>query len=302
MARLFGAHGNGTLRRDADGRAGLRSIVGADPGSETVSRSDETDRDGGTIRLFGLPLTCTPSIDDAVRMVRDGVIRRPAAALLVTFANPLAVGLFNADPSYRSDLRRMGAVFCDGIALAWAVRRLAGYPMARVSFDSTGMAPSVFALAERHGRRVALIGGRRGVAQAASRQLRDRFPRLDIVATIDGYGKLDRHLRTILAVDPDLLVCGMGAPRQEEFLATLANAGWCGTGFTCGGYLDHLVGGFDFYPETIDRLNLRWLYRMSREPKRIGYRCTVEYAPFWKALAAALVSRALIAQRRNGQS
>jgi N-acetylglucosaminyldiphosphoundecaprenol N-acetyl-beta-D-mannosaminyltransferase len=196
----------------------------------------------------------------------------------------------------------MDLIFCDGIAMAWAARRLARCPMERISFDSTGIAPAVFGLAEQFGRTVALVGGRPGIAEAAARQIRQRFPRLDIAAAVDGYRNVDDLVEVIRPLDPDIVVCGMGAPRQEIFLAALGSAGWRGVGFTCGGYLDQLVGAFDFYPAFINRLNLRWLYRLIREPRRIGYRCTVEYGPFWKAIATELVRQALVPRRHGGQS
>jgi UDP-N-acetyl-D-mannosaminuronic acid transferase (WecB/TagA/CpsF family) len=68
----------------------------------------------------------------------------------------------------------------------------------------------------------------------------------------------------------------MGAPRQEAFLVALADSGWKGVGFTCGGYFDHLGEGFHYYPRLIDKFNLRWFYRIAREPRRLGYRNLIE--------------------------
>jgi N-acetylglucosaminyldiphosphoundecaprenol N-acetyl-beta-D-mannosaminyltransferase len=235
-------------------------------------------------------------------MVRNDVSYRPAAPFLVTFVNPLAVKLIGSDPAYCANIHRMNLVFCDGIALAWAARRIARYPIERISFDSTGLAPSVFAIAQDHGRMIALVGGRPGVAGAAAARIRELFPRLHIVAAADGYRPVDELVRTIVDLDPDIVVCGMGAPHQEEFLVALAEGGWRGTGFTCGGYLDHLVDGFDFYPAIVNRLNLRWLYRLAREPRRIGYRVVFEYAPFWRAAGRELLRVALPLQRQGRHS
>lgn len=250
----------------------------------TIFKRDET-----VISAFGLPLTCARSLGDAEELIRAQVAKGPERPFLVSFVNPLGVKLVRSDPAYRTDIHRMDFVFCDGIALALAVRRVARWPMARVSFDSTGVAPCVFKLAEDHKRTMALVGGRPGVADAAAARIRENFPQLRIVATVDGYRRIDVLIRMIIDVAPDIVICGMGAPLQEAFLATLADSGWRGAGFTCGGYFDHLADRFDFYPSAINRLNLRWLYRLAREPRRIGYRCTVEYAPFWRATALELM-------------
>lgn len=267
---------------------------------------DGPSADGGNIHIvaliFGLPLVCTYSHKHAVAMVRNDVSHRPAAPFLVTFVNPLAVKLVGSDPAYHANIHRMNLVFCDGIAMAWAARRITRYPIERISFDSTGLAPSVFSIAQDHGRLIALVGGRPGIAEAAAARIRELFPQLHIVAAADGYRPVDELVRTIVDLDPDVVVCGMGAPRQEAFLVALAEAGWRGAGFTCGGYLDHLVDRFDFYPPIVNRLNLRWLYRLAREPKRIGYRVVFEYAPFWRAAGRELLRGAWSLQRQGRHS
>jgi N-acetylglucosaminyldiphosphoundecaprenol N-acetyl-beta-D-mannosaminyltransferase len=257
-----------------------------DPAARTIFKRDEA-----VISAFGLPLTCTRSLAHAEELIRSQVVNGSERPFLVSFANPLGVKLVKSDPAYRVDIHRMNLVFCDGIALAVAIRQEARWPMARVSFDSTGMAPCVFRLAEEHKRTMALVGGRPGVAEAAAAKIRENFPHLRIVVAVDGYRRIDALIRTTVDAAPDIVVCGMGAPLQEAFLATLADSGWCGVGFTCGGYLDQLVDRFDFYPAVINRLNLRWLYRLAREPRRIGYRCAVEYAPFWRAAALEFMCR-----------
>ncbi|HTI85818.1 MAG TPA: WecB/TagA/CpsF family glycosyltransferase [Alphaproteobacteria bacterium] len=241
------------------------------------------------IRILGLPLTPAHSLRYAETLVEPRLRRRPRTPFLVSFANPLAVKLIQSDRTYRSNLERMDLVFCDGIALTWAARWIGRYPMARISFDSTSIGPAVFEVAQRNDRTIALVGGRPGVAAAAADRIRNHFPQLRIVAAIDGYRSADQIVSAVIGVDPDIVVCGMGAPRQEALLTSLSDAGWHGTGFTCGGYLDQLVTCFDFYPVLINRLDLRWLYRIGREPRRLGYRYIVEYAPFLRSLALELV-------------
>jgi N-acetylglucosaminyldiphosphoundecaprenol N-acetyl-beta-D-mannosaminyltransferase len=304
MARHFGVNGADALKSRASnhrfsGEAGSNGLVT----SERNGGSRASDGNAHAVALiFGLPLVCAYSRNHAEEMVSSYVSHRPAMPFLVTFVNPFAVKLVGSDPAYRANLHRMDLVFCDGIALVWAARRIAHRSIERVSFDSTGIAPSVFSIAQEHGRTIALVGGRGGVAKAAAARIRENFPRLRIVSAVDGYRTSEDLIRTIIGVDPDIVVCGMGAPLQEAFLMALAGAGWSGAGFTCGGYLDHLVDRFDFYPSVINRLNLRWLYRLAREPRRIGYRVVVEYAPFWRAIGWEFLCGALPIQRRGRRS
>ena len=236
------------------------------------------------LTIFGLPLSRSYSLDHAFAMIRTILASDPAGPRMVTFANPLGVRIARRDADYRDHLQRMDLVFCDGIALALAASRIDGFPMERISFDSTSLAPLVFEYARANGKRIALVGGRPGVAHVAAARIGESYPGISIVGAIDGFRSQKSLVEHVQALAADIVICGMGAPAQEAFLMALANAGWLGVGFTCGGYLDHLGQRFHFYPPLIDRLNLRWLYRLAREPRRIGYRCVVEYGPFWSGL------------------
>jgi N-acetylglucosaminyldiphosphoundecaprenol N-acetyl-beta-D-mannosaminyltransferase len=82
----------------------------------------------------------------------------------------------------------------------------------------------------------------------------------------------------------------MGASIQERFLLRLVATGWSGFGFTCGGYLDQLVDGMHYYPRWVDAANLRWAYRLIREPRRLSRRYGMEYPYFAARLALSLLS------------
>jgi N-acetylglucosaminyldiphosphoundecaprenol N-acetyl-beta-D-mannosaminyltransferase len=243
----------------------------------------------GALELFGLPLSRTRSLDEAFALTRELFEVDSTRARLVTFANPLAIRIAASDSGYESDLRQMDLVFCDGIALALAARWIGAYAIKRVSFDSTSLAPRVFDYVRTRRLTLAFVGGRPGVAEVAAERIRANYPGIAIIAALDGYRPQAELIARLRQLDPQVVVCGMGAPRQEAFLAALARSGWRGVGCTCGGYFDHLGQRFHFYPALVDRLNLRWLYRLGREPHRIGYRCVVEYGPFWRALAGQLL-------------
>ncbi|MFX8516228.1 WecB/TagA/CpsF family glycosyltransferase, partial [Acinetobacter baumannii] len=72
--------------------------------------------------------------------------------------------------------------------------------------------------AER-GWRVFLYGGEPRVAELASEVLAERYPRLVVVGALDGFhgtDDLDARLNHIKSMGIDLLLIGMGVPRQEE--------------------------------------------------------------------------------------
>lgn len=173
----------------------------------------------------------------------------------------------------RQDWDAFDYIFCDGILLCWAFR-LWGVKVLRRSFDTTSLAPLIFKYSEDRGLKVVFIGGEEGVASRAGAVIKKKYPNLDIVGCISGYFEDDLHrmnvIKSIIGLNPDIVICGMGVPLQEFFLRDLRRAGWLGTGFTCGGFFHQTAkAGLQYYPRWMDKANLRWLYRIYDEPKLI---------------------------------
>ncbi len=223
-----------------------------DQGQQAIFGNEGVVRN--VLNVFGLPLSPVNSLDRAFDLVAESAKRPRERACLMTFVNPLAVKLVRSAGGYGDMLRRMDAVFCDGIGLAVAARWFGGFPLERISFDSTSLAPRVFAFAREHGQSIVLVGGKPGVAEIAAERIGEVFPGIRILAALDGFQPAETLVETVTGLAPDVVISGMGAPRQEAFLLSLADAGWRGVGFTCGGYLDHLGDRFDFYPAIVDRL------------------------------------------------
>ncbi|MBV8869294.1 MAG: WecB/TagA/CpsF family glycosyltransferase [Acetobacteraceae bacterium] len=86
---------------------------------------------------------------------------------LMTFVNPGSTIVARQHPDYAEMLREFDVVVPDGIGMSLAIRLLHRRHAARISFDTTSLAPVVFRLAARRGARIVLAGGRPGVAERA---------------------------------------------------------------------------------------------------------------------------------------
>ena len=121
------------------------------------------------------------------------------------------------------------------------------------------------------GRSVFLLGSKPGVAEQAEAKLRKRFPRLRFVGTNDGYFRDDAPVvEKINAAAPDLLLVCLGAPKQEKWMHANAPALNVGLMIGAGGSLDVFAGVTERAPEAWCNAGLEWLYRLLKEPKRIG--------------------------------
>ena len=210
--------------------------------------------------------------------------------ILVTFANP-STAVLARRAGFRRSLLSFDLVLPDGIGMCMAIRWLHGLPARRVSFDMTSFGPALFGYAAAESLSVVLVGGAPGVAARAGERIGEAYPGLRVAAAFDGFADQDETTRRIVALAPDIVICGMGGVRQEAFLLGACAAGWHGWGFTCGGFLDQLHGGMTYYPGWVDRANLRWAYRLFREPRRLWRRYLLDYSRFGLMVCQALVRK-----------
>ncbi|UEG54951.1 WecB/TagA/CpsF family glycosyltransferase [Mucilaginibacter daejeonensis] len=199
----------------------------------------------------------------------------------VTFANPYSWQLLSeADPKAIAQFK----IFVDGILLVKVNNFFTGDKIDRYSFDDTSIAPIVFKYACDHKQSIYLAGGVPGVTKSAKEYISMNNPSINIIGNCAGYFASNEERGKSLneALKSDIVIVGMGTPYQEYFLTDLRNKGWKGTGFTCGGYMDQLVEskGGNYYPDLVNKWNVRALYRLFREPGRLWKRYLIMYPLF----------------------
>lgn len=199
-----------------------------------------------------------------------------------SFINPFSLGVV-AQSLNEQECQQI-RFYADGIAVVLYARLFKGKKIERTSFDDTSIAPVVLGYAQASQKRVALVGGTEENIRQAAELLVQKYPDLYITYARSGFFNSDAERQQSLAraANADIVIVGMGAGMQERLLLDLRVAGWKGTGFTCGGYLDQFVQakGQAYYPSWVDRLNLRWLYRIMKEPNRLLKRYLKDYPRF----------------------
>ncbi|CAM3454806.1 MULTISPECIES: WecB/TagA/CpsF family glycosyltransferase [Halomonas] len=196
-----------------------------------------------------------------------------------SFINPFSLGVVAQELS--SEECAKIKFYADGIAIVIYARLFKNKKITRTSFDDTSLAPVVFNHALQQNSTVTLVGGTEDNIQKAKMLLEIKYPGLQVVLARSGYFNSDDEYKLFLkqSNSTDILIVGMGAGKQERVLLDMRESGWKGTGFTCGGYLDQLVEakGLDYYPELVNKLHLRWLYRIFKEPRRLSKRYFKDY-------------------------
>jgi N-acetylglucosaminyldiphosphoundecaprenol N-acetyl-beta-D-mannosaminyltransferase len=229
--------------------------------------------------VVGIPV----SIDNFSPALLDRVAR-DSEALIIASVNPLGCHVSRSNPAYVENLKQFDWVICDGIGMVVAARRIAGAKIERTTFDRTSLAEPVLQWAAENGVPLVVVGAKSGIGEQAGMRMSELTPGLQFEKAFSGYDENPQAAKAFLLDHPGrLVVCGMGSPRQEAFLLELKQGGWRGIGFTCGGFLDQLVERKDYFPGWVDRLHMRFLYRLCKEPRRLWRRYLVEYQVFlWR--------------------
>lgn len=213
------------------------------------------------------------------------------APLVVAFCNAHTANVCVDHPPLRAALAA-ALVLNDGVGVNLASRLVYGAPFPE-NLNGTDFTPALLAGAPRI-LRIALIGSAPGVARQAMERLATLHPRHTMIGAWDGYYEpRDRaaRMRDIAGRSPDLVLVGMGQPRQEiwarDYVATHG-----GTAICIGAYLDFVAGVVPRAPHMVRTLRLEWLFRLALEPRRLGRRYLIGNGRFLaRACAEAVRAR-----------
>lgn len=166
---------------------------------------------------------------------------------------------------------QLDGIFADGGLLVKAIKMVYDKQVTRRSFDMTSMAPELFAYVAKHGKTIYIVASKQEQVEKAVEIFHERYPKVKFAGYRNGYfaseSEMDVEAKYIAKLNPDFLIVGMGALMQEKFLLKVKNAGYQGVGFTCGGFIHQTSKNeIDYYPAWVDRTNLRFVYRMWKEP------------------------------------
>ncbi len=173
------------------------------------------------------------------------------------------------DADFRELLNGASLVLPDGAGVILGAKIL-GTPMKeKVAGIEFGEAICTL-LSERKGR-LYLLGSKPGVAELAGEKLSRKYPGLVVCGTADGYFKDEAAvIEKINAAEPDVVFVCLGAPKQEKFIKTHFDEIHAVLMIGLGGSLDGYAGMVQRAPQWMINLSLEWLYRLVKEPKRLG--------------------------------
>jgi N-acetylglucosaminyldiphosphoundecaprenol N-acetyl-beta-D-mannosaminyltransferase len=184
--------------------------------------------------------------------------------------------LFNERADLRAAYGDASLVLADGTPLIWAARLLKQPLPERVA--GSDLVPQLFASANTT-LRVFLLGAEPGVGELAAQQIARQWPNVRVVGTYSppfGFEKdpaeSDRIFEIVASASPDLVIVGLGAPKQELWVHCHRRRLQAKVVICAGATIDFLAGRRRRSPVWMRRSGLEWVHRLCAEPRRLASR------------------------------
>ncbi|MDE7011154.1 MAG: WecB/TagA/CpsF family glycosyltransferase [Oscillospiraceae bacterium] len=208
-------------------------------------------------------VTMEQAVAEGVRLLRTEGVHYAVTP------NPEIVEICRADPEAMEAVNGADLVLADGIGVIYGAKLQKTPLKARV--PGIAFAQKLMERMAQGGDTLYLLGAKPGVAEEAARNLEKQYPGLQIVGTHDGYFQDDRPvIEDIKASGAAVVFVCLGAPKQEKWMKQNGAATGARLLIGMGGCLDVFSGRVQRAPEVFQRLGLEWLYRVAKEPSRIG--------------------------------
>jgi len=238
------------------------------------------------IRLFQVGIDQIDNQKTIQKIEEFIVSKRPH---LVITPDTLAILRARRDPEYHTILKSADLVTPDGAGILWATATL-NRPLAE-RVTGIDIINSICQLATKKGYSLYLLGSSSRVAEEVALNLTRRYPGLKVVGSHHGYFASQEEaeiIREIKEKGPDILLVGMGMPKQEKWIAKnlkKLNVPVC---MGVGGSFDVLSGRIPRAPLWMQRHGMEWVYRSIKQPKRV-FRVLALFYFIWLVIVGKII-------------
>lgn len=191
--------------------------------------------------------------------------------------------MFQTDQGLQESYAGAGLVVADGAPVVLASRllhkalpeRVAGSDLVPALFESASQNKD----SQQKPLRVFLLGAGPGVADRAAEEIHQRWSGVEVVGTLSPpmgfeHDKIEneRILQAVTDCQVDLVLIGLGAPKQELWIGRHADRLEAKAALCIGATIDFLAGEKSRAPRILQKLGLEWLHRVATEPSRLARR------------------------------
>jgi N-acetylglucosaminyldiphosphoundecaprenol N-acetyl-beta-D-mannosaminyltransferase len=242
------------------------------------------------VELFGVEIDPL-RMDQAVAQIMAWVADPAERCRFVVTPNVDHVVMLQHHDGLKAAYTDAGMVLADGAPVLWSSRLLRCSLPERVA--GSDLVPALFEAAHNHhSLRTYLLGAAPGIADRAAANIRSRWPAVEVVGTYSppiGFEKDESEnaaiLNRIASAQPDVLIVGLGAPKQELWVHKQREAIYAKVALCVGATIDFLAGERSRAPIWMREAGLEWLYRVASEPRRLAARYAKDAWIFPRLLA-----------------
>ncbi|MDF2521126.1 MAG: tagA [Clostridia bacterium] len=161
-------------------------------------------------------------------------------------------------------------IIADGIGVVIA-SKLYGTPL-KDRVTGADLSAKILELAAARGNSIFLLGAEQASVEAAAQTIKERYPGIKIAGIRNGYFSEDDEAQIIEEINnsrADVLIVGLGAPKQEKFIYRHKDDLKVKIAIGVGGVIDIYSGRKKRAPEIYQKLGLEWFYYLVQQPSRI---------------------------------
>ena len=192
-------------------------------------------------------------------------LKYPGFKRIVTL-NPHIIIDAENDDELRLWIQSADIITADGNGISWALKKKNNVTQKPL----TGIQLTLDLLKE--GVSLYLVGASPGVPDRATTHIARHFPKSVVLGSHHGFMSHSDWAKVaddISQKKPDIILVGMGFPKQDYFIQFLSKTLRYGIAIGVGGVLDVLAGEVGWAPLWIRNIKMEWLYRGFKQPKRM---------------------------------
>lgn len=230
--------------------------------------------------LFGINIDAI-RMDTAVDCLREWVNdSETQRCRYVVTPNVDHAVMLQENEKFQSAYEKADLILADGHPIIWASRLVRTPLPERV--PGSELVPKLFESFDRTVRsdgkplQVFLLGAATGVAARAAENMKKQWPNVETVGVYSppmGFEKDESECNYILGrivlTQPDVVVVGLGAPKQELWVHQHREKIQAKVALCVGATIDFLAGEKKRAPVWMQKTGIEWLHRMCSEPKRL---------------------------------
>jgi N-acetylglucosaminyldiphosphoundecaprenol N-acetyl-beta-D-mannosaminyltransferase len=237
--------------------------------------------------IFGIPIDLAAPAD-LLAMVTGWAAERQTKRVM--YVNAHVINQSHTTPGLRDALARADLVYCDGYGVRLAARALhLAVPHRMTGADWIwGLA----SLCQHRGQSIYLLGSEPPLAREAAARLQRWYPELHIAGAHHGYFELgsphnDRVIEDIVERAPNIVLVGMGTPKQELWTDRYADQLGGAVVWNVGALFDYVSGRTSRAPHWLSDNGLEWIFRLAIEPHRLWRRYLIGNPAFLSRVYSA---------------